>query len=326
MAEDRESPDPRERPDDPAGTKPKVEPDSLVPAIRESLVPPPADVDSTAVEEEPDLLPQRVGAIGSPAALGDGIDPPEAPRFQFLLGALFALGVAALVGVVVVALQGRAPSSGPDLSWSPWHPTSNNPTEQIAEHVAREYRLGTGNQLVAVQATPLEVDNVPLTIVLRQAAADGGNVSYVNGKGVLYRMCGLGNGNCTIPGKPSGKRFFLIKREALELALYTFHFTDADNVVTFLPPSHPVKNAATGPKVQKKTVVEAMFFRRSDVDQQIRRPLASTLTLHAPLPAAVTNNPDAAFVDELTQARIFTFTLSPSNTDNHAFLVLQPTS
>jgi hypothetical protein len=318
--------DPRERPDDPAGTKPKVDSETLVPAVRDPLVPPPSDVESTAIEEEPDLLPERVAATGTPAALGNGIDPPEAPRFQFLLGALFALGLAALVGVIVVAVQGKQSPAGPDTNWSPWHPTdSSHPTDQIASHVSREYRLGNRKQLVLVQANPLEVNNVPLQIVLQQASADGGNISYVNGKGVLYRMCGLGNGDCSIPGKPSADRFLLIRREALELALYTFHFTDADNVVAFLPPSHPVKATPTGQKVQKQKVVEAMFFRRSDVDQQLKQPLASTLTLRAPLPATVTQNPDAGFVDELTQARIFRMTLSPSNTDNRAFLVLQPT-
>ena len=322
-----ERPDPRERPDDPAGTKPKVDSESLLPAIREPLLPPPADVDGTAVEDgdEPDLLPERVGAVGTPAALGAGIDPPEAPRFQFLLGALFALGLAALVGVVMIAIQGKQ-NNGPDFSWSPWHPTSGDVPGQIATHVAGEYHLSTGDQLVAVTGGPLEVQGFPLTIALRQPVSQGGDIKLIDGKGVLYRMCGLGK-DCSISiGKPSTAREFLIRREALELALYTFHYTDADNVVAFLPPAilkplAKTKNAAQTAK--PKTVTQAMFFRRSDVGTQISQPLSATLTRQAPLPSTVTSSPDAAGVDQLTEPRMFRFSLSPSNQDNRAFLVLQ---
>ena len=49
-------------------------------------------------------------------------------------------------------------------------------------------------------------------------------------------MCGLG-GACAIKGKASTTRFMLVRREALELALYTFKYDgDVDSVVV-LPPT-----------------------------------------------------------------------------------------
>lgn len=326
MSDERHSPDPRERPDDPAGTKPKVDTASLVPATPEPLLPPPPpDVDSTAVEDEPDLLPERIAAAASPAALGAGIDPPEAPRFQFLLGALFALGLAALVGVVVVAVQGKQ-SHGIDTTWSAWHPTASDPTTQIADHVSREYRLGSGSQLVLVQGGPLQVDGVPLTIALRQAPAQGGNIKLIDGKGVLYRMCGLGPSCKITEGAPSHARFFLLEREALELALYTFHYTDADNVVAFLPPSvlKPIAKTPAAAKAAKpRTVTQALFFQRGDVGTAVSRPLSASLTRTTPLPSTVVASPDADIVSQLTDTRLFQFSFSPSNQDNRGFLVLQ---
>lgn len=319
-------PDPRTRPDDPAGTKPKVDPDSLLPAIREPLLS--TDPDGEVVDG--DLLPEPVGAAGAPAAAGPLAESPHAPRFQFLLGAFFALGLAAVAALVAVALQGKQHA---DTSWAVWHPSSSSDTpSQIAAHVSREYHLGTGEQLVAVTGGPLEVAGLPLTIALRQPATQGGNISLINGKSVLYRLCGLGR-NCSIPiGKPSVERHLLLRREALELALYTFHYTNADNVVAFLPPAtiKPIATATATAKPAKpakpQTVTEAIFLRRSDVDPQLAQPLSATLTRTTPLPTTVTSSPDANFVERVTTARLFDFSLTQANQDNRAFLVLQPLS
>jgi hypothetical protein len=317
-----ERPDPRTRPDDPAGTKPKVDPDSLLPAVREPLLS--TDPDDEVVDG--DLLPEPVGAASAPAAAGALPDSPHAPRFQFLLGAFFALGLAAVAALVAVAVQGKQHA---DTSWSVWHPSGNDSPSQIAAHVSREYHLGTGEQLVAVTGGPLEVAGLPLTIALRQPATQGGNISLINGKSVLYRLCGLGR-NCSIPiGKPSVERHLLLRREALELALYTFHYTNADNVVAFLPPAtiKPVATAtATAKPAKPQTVTEAIFLRRSDVDPQLGQPLSATLTRTTPLPTTVTSSPDADFVERVTTARLFDFSLTQANQDNRAFLVLQPLS
>ena len=56
-------------------------------------------------------------------------------------------------------------------------------------------------------------------------------------KTAMYILCGDGP-NCTInEGKPSDARGKVLRREALELALYTFRYVDdTDSVVAFFPP------------------------------------------------------------------------------------------
>jgi len=309
--------DPRLRPDDPAGTKPRVDRESLVPAIREPLVPPPApDGDGDDVEvldptDDSGLLPDRVGQASAPAFAG--ASTPHTPRFQFLLGALVALGLAAVAAVVALAIQGK--QTGPaEPFWSAWRPTSGNAPGQIAEHVGQQYHLGGGEQLVVVTGGPLEIAGLPMDIVLEQPVSQGGSFSKVDGKGVLYRMCGLGP-QCSIrAGKPSTERGLLLRREALELALYTFRYTDADNVVVFIPP-------APGKKPS-----QAVFFRRSDVDSQLKQPLGSTLTRTAPLPSTMVRSPDAQSVYRITTPHQFQFSFSQANGDQSAFLVLKPQS
>jgi hypothetical protein len=213
--------------------------------------------------------------------------------------------------VVVLALGG-GPSGEPGPTWSRWHPDGDDATAEIADHVGREYHLASGEQLVVVTGGPLEVAGLPLTIALRQPADEGGDISLVDGKGVLYRLCGLGPRCAIATGKASTERHLLLRREALELALYTFRYTDADNVVAFLPPR------------RGKEPTQAIYFRRSDVSSEVDRPLAATLTRTAPLPNTVDRSPDAAFVDRITLQRLYQFSLTQANQDDRAFLVLQP--
>jgi len=117
------------------------------------LLPPDADVvESDAVDEDGgDLLPERRRAGGAPAVAA-ARSSQYAPRFQFMTGALVAVGVAAAVGIGV-AVFGISPThEGPP--WSPWKPTTNGiaGATQIASHVAPTYRDG-GVQLVKVDAT-----------------------------------------------------------------------------------------------------------------------------------------------------------------------------
>jgi hypothetical protein len=225
-----------------------------------------------------------------------------------------ALGLAALATVVAIALGGASPAGDTGPTWSPWRPAGDRSSAaaQIARHIGPEYHLATGEQLVAVTGGPLQVAGLPLTIALRQAPAQGGQISLIDGKGVLYRLCGLGPKCAIATGKPSTQRHLLLRREALELALYTFRYTDADNVVVFMPPR------------LGKSPSQALFFRRRDVDPELGRPLEATLTLHAPRPNTVRRSPDALLVDRLTTQRLFDFSLTQANQDNRAFLVLEP--
>jgi hypothetical protein len=313
----------RSRPPDPAGTRPKVDPESLVPAELESPLPA-ADahvIDSTAEEElleaaatngAGDLLPERRAAAGVGPVLS-APETPHAPRFQFLLGALIALGVAAIAATAAVVIGHKSPP--PPAFWSSWRPVASgaSPEQQIADHVGAEYRFPSGKQLDAVTGGPLEVAGLPMTVVLRSDPSNGGNISFVSGKGVLYRLCGLGS-NCALDqGKPTVARHLLLQREALELALYTFRYVDGVNqVVVFMPPRPGSRPS------------QALFFRPNDLAAALRRPLRDTLTAQTPNPANFTRSADAPLVDRLTTPDLYSFTLTQANQDTSVFLVLSP--
>jgi hypothetical protein len=155
----------------------------------------------------------------------------------------------------------------------------------------------------------LEIADLPVRLALSDPAA--GRISVLNGDGVMYTLCGLGP-KCSIDtGKPSAQRHLLLRREALELALYTFRYVDdVDYVVALLPPR----------KGQDAT--QAMFFRKGDVERELDRPL--TRTLPAPPPTTETlNAADISTLESLTAKRLFQFKFEQGQ-DASVFLVLQP--
>ena len=308
---------PRERPSDPAGTQPKHDPASLLPARRARLfrrTPAPAGADAVDEGARP-FLPERrdddaAGATAEPAAVKHS---GYAPRFQFLTGALLAIGVAAVVGVVAVVLAPSRGGSDGATSWSAWKPSSMGATgaQEVARHVAPEYRQ-RGEQLVNVKAEPLQYNGVPLSVAVRQSAAQGGDIDVYDDDGLIYELCGLGP-NCSIDrGKPSTERHLLLRREAFELALYSFRYLGVGQVVTFMP-------AAPG-----KAPTQALYFRKDDVRSELGRPLTASLAPRAPTVANVTLSPDATLVDQITTRKLFLFSLTGSNFDNRGFIVLDP--
>ena len=102
--------------------------------------------------------------------------------------------------------------------------TARRRPQQIAAHVGRQYRLSDGSQIVGVEGGPLEIDALGLTVPLEIAmktAPQGGDIKFIKGNGLLYTLNGLGPKGAVRGGKPSTERALLLRREALELALYT---------------------------------------------------------------------------------------------------------
>jgi hypothetical protein len=297
---------------DPAGTRPKHDPESLLPVAADPLLPPEAEVvDVSAVDEdEPgDLLPERRQA-GGPAAVAPAKHSAYAPRFQFLTGALVAVGIAALVAIAVLVIAPSTKTEGPP--WSPWKPQSSGTAgaNEIAQHVSTGYR-DEGQQLVKVEANDMTFRGVPLAVALRRGEEDGGDIQIHDEKGVLYQMCGLGP-NCSIErGKPSRQRTFLMRREALELALYSFRYLDVKQVVVLIAP----------PPGKAQTI--ALYFQRDDVRAQLDRPLTSSLAPQPPTPSTVTLSPDFGLVKGATDES-YVFTLMGSSFNDRGFLVLDP--
>jgi hypothetical protein len=276
--------------------------------VAEDLTPRDEDVHAEIV---PDTQPLPAA---EPAEASAG--PPEAPpyqsRFQLIFGVLLGVGMAAVAATVLFLAVGKSANDGIATDWSTWHPNANDGLEavqQIATHVGQRYSLPSGNQLVAVNGGQLELAGLPVTVALQNA----GKVSIVNGKGVLYTLCGLGK-YCSIKeGKPSVARHLVLRRESLELALYTFRYVkNVDEVVVILPPRPGDKPT------------QAMFFRRDDVGASLDRPLRATLPGNPP---AINHlNPSGAqglFLDRLTNENLYAFTPQQGG-DARVYLVLQP--
>src|SRR4051812_7819578 len=310
--DDRRRPDPRARPSDPAGTRPKPDPPTPGPAHAPPGPRAPDVVDGDAVELGPgsgpgvadgDLLPERrrTAGVGPVDDGGPRVPPPHASRFNFLYGALAALGIAAVAAAVVALAGGGRHDEASLVSWSSWRPTDSavGGANQIADHVEGRYRL-SGRQLVQVKASGLDFEGVPLTVALRETPAQGGDIRVFDGDGLIYRLCGLG-ANCAIDfGKPSTQRLLLLRREALELALYSFRYLDVDQVVVFMPPAPKAKPS------------QAVFFRRGDVARQLARPLTASLGARTPSVRTITRAADTSLVDRLTG--LFSFSLTQGNT------------
>jgi hypothetical protein len=297
------------RPWDPAGTQPKHDPDELLPDSTEPALPPDAEVvESDAVDDDDggDLLPERRAAAGAPAVAAAKQSSAYAPRFQFLTGALVAVGIAAIVGIAVLII---GPSTkAPEPPWSPWKPTTGGTAgaAQIAEHVAPEY-MESGKQLVKINADDLSVQGVPITVALQTAPDKGGRVQVHSEKGVLYQLCGLSlASNCAIDqGKPSNERTLLLRRAALELALYSFRYlSDVKQVVVLTPP------------LKGNLPTHALYFQRDQVRDQLSRPLTSSLVPHTPTVENVTLSPDTPLVHHATHQYLFGF--------SSGMLVLKP--
>ena len=242
-------------------------------------------------------------------------------RGRFFL-AYLVLGAAVGTGIGAFVVLLERPGPKPPPAWSSWKPASGTPARsavQIATHIERTYRLPSGHQLARVvigapgQAQNIRAIGVPKVL---QARTLGDFDLYDESRSVMYVLCGAGK-NCHIKeGKATVGRGTVLRREALELALYTLKYSEPiENVVVFFPP---------GPTQKKLTF--ALFFRRSDLVKELDRPLKRTLP-HAlpPLPGKIDPG-EKATVDDLTGTRIFRY-LGVANAANFGeVVVLQPTA
>jgi hypothetical protein len=313
---DKPADDDGRHPQDPAGTQPRYDPQALLPAapVPDDVVD--ADVVDEREEERGDLLPvrRRPGAPAEPVAAAK--HSSFAPRFHFLTGALMAVGLAAIAGLVLfIAIpSGGGGDNGVD-NWSSWAPSNDGQAgaQQIADHVGVQYKLPNGRQIVNVGVSGLEIQGVPLAVAVRKDASQGGAIKVFNDPGVIYHLCGLGQSCAIDSGKPSIARGLLLRREALELALYTFRYlSDVHQVLVFMPP------------VQGKTPSQALFFREGDVARELDRPLTASLSPRVPSVASVNVSPDTGLVQQITLPKTFTFSLTGDQTSQSGYIVLDP--
>lgn len=240
-----------------------------------------------------------------------------------LLAGLLA-GAAVAILLVALALRDGPAEGGPagpsaDTAWSAWQPRATEDpasgAREIAERVADRYTASDGDQLVYVEGGTMRIDDLRLTVAVRLPESAGGRLELFSDSGVLYRMCGLGR-DCTVAsGRPSVERHLLLRRQALELALHSFRYLEGVQQVAVLLPPTPARRAG-----------QAVFFRRPQVAPEVRKPLDATLTERTPVIANVTRSPDALLVQQLTIPALFTYSFTPRDRRNRAFLLLDPLS
>ena len=199
-----------------------------------------------------------------------------------LLYVLLAIVAGGALGALVVLVSRGSPA--PAAAWSSFQPTGTNDQKvaQIAANIGGKYHLPSGDQLVTITAgspsvtgpdgTSFRVNAIAVRPDTSRGQADPSDISAVNAAGtVMYQLCGLGK-SCSIPqGKATVARGTLLRREALELALYTFKYVNGTDSVL-------VAHAASRRTGRWRRRV---FLEHSDLAPELKHPLSATLS--APL-------------------------------------------
>jgi hypothetical protein len=259
----------------------------------------------------------------SPAAPGHAPAPDQRGifgfRFALLYGALTAVLVVAIVGVVIVARRPGPPKPQPWSSWKPQSGSVTKMTQEIADHVAPRYKANAaGDQLVAILPGDPEVTRgtkvtkISAIGFLRSANATQFDRVVRTSGNVQDQFCGIGSECSIAKGAPNAQR--LVRREALEVALYTFKYVPAVNaVIAYMPPP-----AGSQPNT-------LLYLERSNLSHELSTPLARTLPVDAPPLPADPDKKESAVIDRLTIPVEYSFQFQSLNDGTEA-LVLTPTS
>ena len=262
-------------------------------------------------------LAETLPATQAPAAPAAAPRRPAAFRLRFLV-AYVILGALAGAGATAALLLLTGAERATGEPWATWRPVGNEATygQQIADRVGRRYRLESGDQIVGVVPGPPEVQGVKVTAVAIQSpnatSSDDIQVQRADDS-FMYLLCGLGDGCAIESGTPTAERHRLLRREALELAFYTFKYVDdVDSVITLLPPPAGGQENAT-----------ALFLEKRAFKAELNRPLA--LTLEGPDRPAVLEVPEleTVKVDRLTRPFLYQYQFQALQNQS-AVLILSP--
>jgi hypothetical protein len=246
---------------------------------------------------------------------------PKRYTFRFVL-AYTALGItlaAALTGLIALVIRPGHHAGPPWSTWKPDAGSSQKVASEIADHVAHRYRLSeNGGQLVAVIASKPQVTSGTQNIAIKAVAvrkapqSNTGIAIFGADKTEDYTLCGLGSHCAISTGTATPTRGRLVRREALEVALYTFKFAPSvDSVAAFMPP-------APG-----QSTSYILYLRKDDLQDQLHQPLLKTLPLDTPPLPAASDKVEKSTIDKLTLPHMFTYELTALQTGGAA-LILDP--
>ena len=242
-------------------------------------------------------------------------------------GIYVALALAAGVAAGALIIELTKSEVGPAPAWSAWEPdgSSTARVRQIADHVSTRYRFPDGDQLVVALAGPPTVtaggettNPIPIRAIAVRPDTTTGKAEeddiqiFDASKSMQYVLCGLGESCAISQGEASEARHSLLRRQALELSLYTFKYVDGvDSVTVFLPP--PPGGTQQG---------SAVFLRRSDVKDELSHPLASTIAPGAPSIGQIPAR-ELQTLNRITRPRLYRYEYTQAQ-DLSAVLVLDP--
>jgi hypothetical protein len=245
----------------------------------------------------------------------------HAQRF-WIAYVVLAVILGAAIGGAIVASDGDSKKTDNAVAWSNWTPSGIGSTavRQISAHVAPEYRLPGGKQLLNIIAhTPaLATGLQTYAISAIEVESDTSSMPtevFPVGTGVMYLLCGSAS-DCAIgKGKPTAQRGQLVRREALELAAYTFKHVDAVETVIVSLPRAPGSDAA-----------RFMVLRYQDVAPLLNRPLGSTIGPSRKVRPGSLTPREAKAVDALSVKRVYTLAQTQQLPDGTLALLLAPES
>jgi hypothetical protein len=280
---------------------------------------------------------------------------PHSHRFRTATAVLVGCAIAAILIAVTVAVSSSSSSRAPGATgeaWSSFAPAQSGAlgARDIADYVAPAYRITPLNQLSVV--TVVNLESAAAAAAAASAASNGtaatasaspsglqvavhpsptsSAISLLPGNTIGYDLCGIGK-NCAIgAGMPSASRLLLLRREALELALYTFHYLPAvQNVVAILPPGHTEQQSTLSKRpptttATSKTLNIAVLFVRPELRRLLAVPLNHTLPEAAPPTVSqMATAPEAPLVSALTGQGLFSEQLQQAQ-DGSNLIVLDP--
>lgn len=302
----------------------------------------------SASEEHAAEAPLHAGVgVGRRGAARE-IPSPHSHKFRAVTAALVGLAIGAIV-VAISLLSTGSTSRNPSAPWSAWQPTDSGSlgTREIADHIAPLYRISPVDQLAVVTVVGLaNAGTASATGNVTGATAPAGlqvavrpdpsssALSLLTGKTVAFNLCGIGGTNCTIGvGKPSSDRLLLLRREAFELALYTFKYiSGVQYVVAILPPGHTSTAGAPGTLSSQSPLVKpttkplnmALLFLHDELQPWLSRPLADTLPEEVPPTVGqMRAAPEAGLVEQLTARGTFSQSLSQAQDGSNLIVLNQ---
>ena len=243
--------------------------------------------------------------------------------YRFRFGIIYLL-LAAVVGAGVASFIVLASGTGQEEepAWSAWQPHGSRlmKVRQIADRIPKSYRAENGSQLTVSLASALTVPtaegaSVPVRAVVVRPDTSKGLAEeddidvYPAGNIVSFGLCGTkSKEQCEVAPLTAGQET-LLRRQALELSLYTFKYVDSVNsVVVFMPPTAETQST--------------VFLRRNDVVDELDRPLSALLPTVKPRAGALSAL-EQREVLRLTQPRIYAAEVQASP-DGSPVLILTP--